>query len=82
MEDVVDDVFDDLLEQDEVFDEELVAVETVFCVLDGGSVGPDQWKSHIYMIMSMVVQLCKWLFMFIRGKYRQLNKMFKIVIWS
>ena len=41
MENVVDDVFDDLLEQDEVFDEEMEIVETVFCDLDGGSVVPD-----------------------------------------
>ena len=55
MENVVDDVFDDLLEQDEVFDEEMEIVETVFCDLDGGSVVPDDWKSQIYMNMIMFI---------------------------
>ena len=42
MENVVDDVFDDVLELDEVFDEGMEAAGIVFCVLDDGSVKPDK----------------------------------------
>jgi len=41
MENVVDDVFDDVLELDEVFDEGMEVTGIVFCVLDGANVEPD-----------------------------------------
>ena len=62
MENVVDDVFDDVLELDEVFDEGMEAAGIVFCVLDDGSVKPD--KVIFYMIMSLIMSAPDYLYLF------------------
>ena len=55
MENVVDDVFDDVLELDEVFDEGMEAAGIVFCVLDDGSVKPDK---VIFTWLCIYIWLC------------------------
>ena len=50
MENAVDDVFDDVLEQDEVFDEGMEVTGIVFCVRDGANVEPNKIILHNHVL--------------------------------